>query len=92
MNEKFQINESDHAWGHVHAISPQEPLMTIGAPRDEQVYFIRINRPTGELLVQFKSDGVLEFGDTYEPDEAARIFWEAMSRNAPHAGGQGSDA
>lgn len=32
------------------------------------------------VLVRIKPDGSLEYGLEYEPDEAARVFWEAMAR------------
>lgn len=30
------------------------------------------------MLVRLKKDATMEFGPTYEPDEAARQFWETM--------------
>lgn len=32
------------------------------------------------ILVSINPDGSLEYGENYEPDEAARVFWEAMAR------------
>lgn len=32
------------------------------------------------ILVTIKSNGTLEFGPEYKPDEAAMIFWEAMGQ------------
>lgn len=31
-------------------------------------------------MVTLRSDGKVEYGPGYEPDKAARTFWEAMSR------------
>jgi hypothetical protein len=35
------------------------------------------------MLVDIGQDGALTFGEGYDPDEAARRFWEAMARLAP---------
>lgn len=46
---------------------------------------IQINRPgTDELLIRILGDGTLEYGKEYDPDEAARVFWEAMTRLLPN--------
>lgn len=34
-------------------------------------------------LVTIHNDGRLEFGEDYEPDEAAQVFWAAVQRFAP---------
>jgi len=34
-------------------------------------------------LVTIHPDGTLEYGEGYTPDEAARLFWEAMRQWAP---------
>lgn len=36
------------------------------------------------VLVRIKPDGRLEYGAEYEPDEAARLFWQAMARQREH--------
>ncbi|MFD4795955.1 hypothetical protein [Streptomyces anulatus] len=38
---------------------------------------------TAGPLVTIRPDGRLEYGPGYEPDEAARLFWDAMRRWAP---------
>lgn len=38
----------------------------------------------GRLLVIIQPDGTLQYGPTYQPDEAALIFWEAMARRRQH--------
>ncbi|MET9055250.1 hypothetical protein ABZW50_29295 [Streptomyces bacillaris] len=38
---------------------------------------------TNGPLVTIHPDGRLEYGPGYEPDEAARLFWDAMRRWAP---------
>lgn len=42
-----------------------------------------VNGKDGRPLVTIERDRSLAFGERYEPDEAARIFWEAMARHAP---------
>lgn len=44
-----------------------------------------INLPfNGRPLVTINlNDGTLQFADGYEPDEAARLFWEAVQRHQP---------
>lgn len=37
----------------------------------------------GPLLVRIRYDGIVEYGPDYEPDEAARRFWEALKAAAP---------
>lgn len=44
---------------------------------------ISISASNGRPLVAIRRDGRLEFGDDYQPDAAARLFWEAVQRFAP---------
>lgn len=37
----------------------------------------------GNPLVSVHSDGSLTYGEGYDPDEAARIFWNALARHSP---------
>lgn len=32
-----------------------------------------------KLLIRVNRDGTLEYGEGYTPDEAARLFWEALA-------------
>jgi hypothetical protein len=34
----------------------------------------------GKVIVSFRPDGRMEFGENYEPEEAARLFWQAVAR------------
>lgn len=44
---------------------------------------ICIHGSTGPLVtIHTEDDGRLEYGPGYEPDEAARLFWQAFQRNA----------
>jgi hypothetical protein len=36
-----------------------------------------------KFMVRLKADGELEYGPDYTPDEAARVFWEAIRDHAP---------
>ncbi len=39
-----------------------------------------------EMLVTLRPDGTLEYGPNYHPDEAARLFWEAIAYAYPKKG------
>jgi len=41
------------------------------------VYLLQISN-NSEPMVSLKMDGTIEYGPDYTPDEAARIFWEAL--------------
>ncbi|MFF7476631.1 hypothetical protein [Streptomyces sp. NPDC008092] len=44
---------------------------------------ITIMASHGRPLITIRPDGTLELGDDYQPDEAARAFWDAVRRLAP---------
>jgi len=45
---------------------------------------LQINRPgTSEPLVVLRADGTLTYGDGYEPDVAACVFWDALGAALP---------
>lgn len=44
---------------------------------------IRIPEANNRPMVTIHSDGRLEFGESYDPDEAARAFWDAVQRFTP---------
>ena len=54
--------------------------MTIAAI--EPTYNFVIANP--EPIVTIKADGTMEFGKNYHPDEAAKIFWDAVARINPY--------
>lgn len=39
--------------------------------------------PRGMLVQINLDDGSHKFGEAYEPDEAAKVFWQAVTRNFP---------
>jgi hypothetical protein len=53
---------------------PTDPLLTINGKGD-----VGFTKP----LITIRNDGVLIYGEGYEPDAAARAFWEAMALHAP---------
>lgn len=55
--------------------------LTVKAP--EPISLLTIYGEKGQLLVDIKPGEELEFGEDYTPDEAARIFWEAVAKAAP---------
>lgn len=44
---------------------------------------IRAGDNDAPVLVAIDDHGEITYGEGYEPDEAARIFWEAMSAQMP---------
>lgn len=38
---------------------------------------------TSRAMVKIKHDGSMEFAEDYQPDEAARIFWTALTDVLP---------
>ncbi|MFJ1782445.1 hypothetical protein ACIOKA_37700 [Streptomyces anulatus] len=57
-------------------------VMQITATNVTSTASITIPGTTGPL-VTIHPDGRLEYGPGYEPDETARLFWEAVQRWAP---------
>ena len=41
------------------------------------------NEPGAKLLVAIDDQGVLTYGEDYDPDAAAVVFWDALARNMP---------
>jgi hypothetical protein len=41
---------------------------------------ISINDSNGRALVKIQPDGTIEYGDDYNPDDAAQAFWDAIRR------------
>lgn len=37
----------------------------------------------GKATVTIKADGTIIYGEGYTPDEAGRLFWEAVGRSMP---------
>lgn len=54
--------------------------VTIAQPSDE---IFRVLSPDNEPLVIMYRDGRMEFGPSYTPDEAARIWWRAIELMVP---------
>jgi hypothetical protein len=51
--------------------------------RPESPAVLEIYGPTRELLVRLDMDGSVEFGATYQPQEAARLFWQLLGECMP---------
>jgi hypothetical protein len=68
---------------HDGVISPQDmQAFTITAAR-AQGSVLSVPASNGRPLVTIHPDGRLEFGEDYQPDEAAQVFWAAVQRFAP---------
>lgn len=51
--------------------------------RDPLYWIFQIHGPDGSMLVGLHPDGSLEYGPGYDPDDAAKVFWQAMTRHSP---------
>lgn len=51
--------------------------------REPGPWAMEIHGKDGQMMVRLDEDGSLTFGENYEPDEAARIFWQAVTANMP---------
>jgi hypothetical protein len=49
----------------------------------EDAPVLSIMRPDGSPMVAINRDGSMEYGEGYDPDEAAREFWAAMVKHMP---------
>lgn len=45
---------------------------------------IAINSDSGRPLVTIHPNGTLEYGEGYDPDDAARRFWDALRVHMPN--------
>ncbi len=46
-------------------------------------FIMQVKDSNGKILVQLFSDGKIDYGEDYDPDITAKIFWEAISNHAP---------
>lgn len=58
--------------GEVQSIGQQEP----------PEFVIQLHADDGTLIVGIRPDGSIQQGPNYQPDEAAREFWDAVTRAA----------
>jgi hypothetical protein len=62
---------------------PAAGIPSITAMKPITSYTIRIPDENNRPMVTIHPDGRIEFGEAYEPDEAARMFWASVRRFAP---------
>ncbi|RIH58139.1 hypothetical protein D3C59_37070 [Streptomyces sp. SHP22-7] len=77
-------------FGERHGPTPQEvasSLYTVGSPAFTAMTVppsqIVIDGAHGPLVTIHLTDGRLEYGPGYTPDEAARRFWDAVRKHMP---------
>ena len=71
----------------------QKPMIQVGPP-DKEVFVqlalegtldgliaIEILGYDGKPLVQVHGDGTIQYGESYDPDAAAEIFWAAIAKH-----------
>ena len=67
---------------HVALAQSDKPPVSIGqfsvAPNMNTDQVFVINGSGGDFLVKIHPNGVIEYGKDYAPDEAARVFWQAL--------------
>jgi hypothetical protein len=82
------VSTAEFTVGQSRAIAvPVNGLSYITAAKPITSYTIRIPDENGRPLVTIHPDGRVELGEGYEPDEAARAFWDAVQRIAPESFG-----
>lgn len=54
-----------------------------GDGEQEMTSVLRVMDHNGDVMVDLKPNGDIEYGENYEPDEAARRFWEAVISQFP---------
>ncbi|MFD9443372.1 hypothetical protein [Streptomyces sp. NPDC060001] len=64
---------------------PADQIQAVEIPRPP---IVALHGEDGNVLVAVHPDGHLEYGPGYGPDEAARVFWEAVERFARPIGEQ----
>ena len=47
-------------------------------------YFTLVISGSDGPIVSIRPDGTIEYGPNYVPDEAAKVFWTAVSYNRPY--------
>lgn len=60
------------------AATPEPPPVPNSGPAP---FALMITGSANQPLVTITRDGRLEYGEGYDPDAAARIFWEALAAN-----------
>jgi hypothetical protein len=68
---------------HESVLSAQDPENVAITANTIQDSLLSIPVGNSQPLVTIHPDGRLEFGDDYQPDEAAQLFWQAVQRFAP---------
>lgn len=62
---------------NAHIFTPYEgPTIVLGGDQ-----IIEIKNSKGELIVRADPQGKITYGGNYKPDEAARTFWEVLTRS-----------
>lgn len=51
------------------------------------VNILEIRNSNNEVLVTLRPDGTLEYGPSYNPDDTAKIFWNAITNHNPYKNG-----
>lgn len=62
---------------------PTYPTNGVSLVKCEPQYVIQINGLDNVLMVGIKYDGTIVYGENYQPDDAAKIFWNAITGNMP---------
>jgi hypothetical protein len=54
------------------------------SPLPKTEFFILMISVNDGPMVSIRLDGTIEYGPNYVPDEAAKVFWTAVSYNRPY--------
>ncbi|MCG8971790.1 hypothetical protein [Streptomyces sp. CL12-4] len=82
MNGPFTVGESRGIVG-----VPLTGHSMLSAAKPITSCTLRIPDENGRPLVTIHPDGQVELGEGYEPDKAARAFWDAVQRLSPESFG-----
>lgn len=74
------MSDDQHALGAPSFHSWVDQSVSAHAPVPPTIVIQGVDR---QPLVSIHPDGALEYGPGYEPDEAARTFWDALRRYMP---------
>lgn len=64
--------------GPIYTIPGDHP--SVGHLNLTPTYVLEIHGTEGKMLAGIKPDGSIQYGKNYLPDEAARVFWEAIGK------------
>ncbi len=75
--ESYGDKNGDETVASVENIQPTSFTATV--ENLPPILQINLNQSSDDPMVKIQTDGTIEYGQNYSPDEAAKTFWKAMS-------------